>query len=286
MLCKSLGMAMVLGVCCLSVRAAHIHIAPTQKTGKQVQIMANSELSKGNSDLRSATSKHFTQGETGTLTSESRKTLLANFGIPGASSTNVLRLEISKAKAFNPDLSIVLVGTNDALNSSKLSSPEQYEQNMRQIIQALQAIGSKVLLITPPPCIEELVLMRHKKTAYGDTPPQERILACHRILGDLAREFQLQLVDFHQIVTERGDLAGEKSLLRNPVNEKSADGVHPTAEGYRLLAQAIADMIKQHKLPHRRIACLGDSITYGAHMTGAGSVAGDTYPGQLAGMLE
>lgn len=258
----------------------------TRNRHLQTHIEAGNERSGENLTWESRPGRYFAHGDAAPPPFEPHKTRLANFGIPGGSSADVLRLEISKAQAFKPDLSIVMAGTNDALNSNKLTSPEQYELNIRLIIQALQAAGSKVLLINLPPCVEEILLTRHKAAAYGDMPPPERILACNRILSDLAREFQLPLVDFHQIMMERGDLAGAKSLLRNLINEKSADGVHPTAEGYRLLAEAIAGTIKQHQLPRHRIACLGDSITYGAYMTGAGGVAGDTYPGQLAGMLE
>ena len=35
-----------------------------------------------------------------------------------------------------------------------------------------------------------------------------------------------------------------------------------------------------------KIACVGDSITYGAHMQQQGSVFGDTYPAELLRLLE
>ena len=45
-------------------------------------------------------------------------------------------------------------------------------------------------------------------------------------------------------------------------------------------------IIDEHDLPTNRIACLGDSITYGSAMKGQGGAEYDTYPGQLLKLIE
>jgi lysophospholipase L1-like esterase len=82
-----------------------------------------------------------------------------------------------------------------------------------------------------------------------------------------------------------GRIRGPPSLLRNVANSGVPDGVHPTGDGYRVLASAIAQAILAGGLPHRRIACLGDSITNGQHVPGAGTAEGETYPAWLARIL-
>jgi lysophospholipase L1-like esterase len=51
------------------------------------------------------------------------------------------------------------------------------------------------------------------------------------------------------------------------------------------LAEMIKAEIDRMKLHCERIACLGDSTTYGAGMTGHGTATGDTYPGVLKQLL-
>jgi lysophospholipase L1-like esterase len=65
------------------------------------------------------------------------------------------------------------------------------------------------------------------------------------------------------------------------------DGLHPTRDGYRLIAQEVYRYLKQHQLlkKNRRIICFGDSITYGAFMDGKGTAEGDTYPAFLKNLL-
>ncbi len=75
------------------------------------------------------------------------------------------------------------------------------------------------------------------------------------------------------------------SLLRNPANSGRVDGVHPTAEGYGILAVVIYQTILDHQLPTSKIVCFGDSITLGTGRPGEGTATGGTYPARLAGML-
>jgi lysophospholipase L1-like esterase len=93
-------------------------------------------------------------------------------------------------------------------------------------------------------------------------------------------------VDLNVLFTVLGEIGpGAGCVLRNEANSKSADGVHPTATGYRLIATAVFEAIQAARLPHTKIVCFGDSITFGANMDGAGKVEGDTYPGYLARLL-
>jgi hypothetical protein len=54
----------------------------------------------------------------------------------------------------------------------------------------------------------------------------------------------------------------------------------------KLLASEIKKVIDAKNYPVSGIVCVGDSITYGAHMQQQGSVLGDTYPAELLRLLE
>jgi len=94
-----------------------------------------------------------------------------NMGISGASSKAVIQKSLDNAVAVSPELTIVMVGTNDMINSQALASLSDYEANLRVIIARLKAAGSKVIVVNLPPCSEELLFLRHKKEAFADLPP-------------------------------------------------------------------------------------------------------------------
>jgi len=83
------------------------------------------------------------------------------------------------------------------------------------------------------------------------------------------------------IFERAGNIGKDKdSLIQNELNSGKTDGVHPTAEGYRLMGVVVYDCIIQQKLPQKRIVCFGDSITHGD-----GGTEGHSYPAYLKKLL-
>ena len=199
-----------------------------------------------------------------------------NFGRGGHNTNDLIKIQLPNALKFDPTLAIVMIGTNDTLNERKLVPIGTYETNLRKIVDDLQNANAKVILVTMPPC--------------GGTPrikPENpaKIEKTAALVRKIAQEKNCVLVDFYAIVAASAPLDGEQSMIRNLANAASDDGVHPTAAGYKALAQALAKEIRDRKLPAERTVCLGDSITFGSAMTGAGTATGDCYPGQLAKLL-
>ncbi len=217
-------------------------------------------------------------------TAPQRRNQVVNFGRGGHNTADLLRAQLPPALKRNPTLAIVMIGTNDFGNPRKLVPADQYERNLRQIVAALQKAGAKVILVTPPPCIPAVVKARPNRAP--DAPPIADLAAVAATVRRVAKETGCVLVDYHAIVSAHGDLEGVSSWLRNPANSGSMDGVHPTREGYAALAKALADTIRQNGLDPARTVCLGDSITYGSAMIGAGTATGECYPGQLSALLQ
>jgi lysophospholipase L1-like esterase len=111
-----------------------------------------------------------------------------------------------------------------------------------------------------------------------------RIKKMNDYIKAFGKEFNFPVYDYHKVFT--GDLESKESLMRVPANCGSYDGIHPNEAGYRLLAAELKKLIVKLNYPTDGIICVGDSITYGAHMKKQGSVFGDTYPAELLRLLE
>ncbi len=209
-----------------------------------------------------------------------------NRGYSGANSRDLLRL-LPDALKLNPDLLILMVGTNDMLNSGNSVPLEEYKENLSKIATIARRAGAQVILMTIPPCHEPFLYERHPKEFYKDDAPQNRIKKANEVVKDAAREHNLTVVDVNRLFTALSapyDVA--ESLLRNPENANGKkDGVHPTSAGYSIIAAAVFQAVSTLSEPPQRILCYGDSITFGCGVPGEGTADGETYPGCLGRLL-
>lgn len=212
-----------------------------------------------------------------------RKFQVFNLGLGGDNSKDVIKRQLDRAVKLKPTVAVVMVGTNDRNNPYKLISLDQYEKNLREITETLTAAGAKVILVTPPPCIESIVYKRSPREKIGNA--DENVRQVCSVMRRLADEKKYLLADFYRLVEQKAPLESAESYLRNPLNSGAEDGVHPTRDGYAALSRLLAEMINQNGLSKDRVVCLGDSITFGASMLGAGTAYGDSYPAQLAKLL-
>ncbi len=106
------------------------------------------------------------------------------------------------------------------------------------------------------------------------------MLLANQIITHVAVAQNAVLVDIHGLFDGKVNMDAD-SLIINPANSSMDDGVHPTAQGYQVIADAVYSAIVNNGLSKGKIICFGDSITYGTYMAGAGTATGETYPGQL-----
>ena len=211
---------------------------------------------------------------------------IINAGVGGNNSRALLARLKEDVLSRDPSLVILMVGTNDALNSEALVPLDEYRENLDLLVARCIASGSRVLLATIIPFHEPALMTRHQASAYGEMPPTQRHAAVINAIRDCSQKHSLPLAEVNTVFTALGNTGEDaSSLLRNPANSGVVDGVHPTAQGYALIAAVIFQTILDHRLPTSRVVCLGDSITMGIAMQGEGTATGDTYPGRLANML-
>ncbi len=137
-----------------------------------------------------------------------------NAGIPGDTAAAARDRIRDKLDAARPALVIVEIGGNDFLRRRPEAA---VKEDLRAIISAIRQSGAQVVLVAVP----KLSLMG---VATGKLPDST-------IYAELASEEKLPLV--------AGVLA---AILSDP--ELKADAIHPNTDGYRKLAEGIAERLQ------------------------------------------
>lgn len=210
-----------------------------------------------------------------------------NRGIAGNNTNDLLRRVDTAVVEKNPDLVILLAGTNDMINSGKFVTYSDYERNMRKLADTVISTGARLILVSSPPVDTGYIFKRHAREKFSEAP-NEKLDSIARMVKRIAAEKGQYFVDLNELFKSRGEPnRSQESLIVNAANMGREDGIHPTLRGYALIASELAGFIRKNKLHKktRLIICFGDSITYGAFMEGAGTSNGNTYPAVLARIL-
>lgn len=205
---------------------------------------------------------------------------IINAGIGGNSTIDLLKRMDRDCLAHKPNMTILMVGTND-MNSKKYIPLPEYEKNLRRIIEKIQGSKSAVMLMTILPVHEPYLYTRHEKAFYGSEGHKARKIKVNETIKKAAEDYKLHFLDMHHVFESIGNVGEESSsLIQNTLNSGKTDGVHPTPEGYRVMAVAIYEALIRTNVPYDRLVCFGDSIT-----NGGGGVDGNSYPGYLKRLL-
>eukprot|EP00698_Gefionella_okellyi_P000720 TRINITY_DN1064_c0_g1_i1.p2 TRINITY_DN1064_c0_g1~~TRINITY_DN1064_c0_g1_i1.p2 ORF type:complete len:401 (+),score=96.89 TRINITY_DN1064_c0_g1_i1:30-1232(+) len=185
---------------------------------------------------------------------------VTNFGVSG---TTVLKNGDSpywnqpayhRALASSPDIVVIQFGTNDAKTFNWGPHSADFEPDYTALIKSFQQLASQpTIFISIPPPLQKPVYSMNQTVINTILPGLIRkIASANGLLGPI----------------DIFDAMGGISLLHP---DWFADGCHPTAFGYTVLAQTVFDRITQ-----TIVACVGDSITFGV-----GSTQGNDYPALL-----
>src|SRR5690606_24668402 len=83
--------------------------------------------------------------------SDSKRLEVINLGVAGNNSADLVQRVGKDARAEGQDLVVIRVGTNDMLNSKKLISYQEDENNYQAIIDILKTSVTEILLMSSPP---------------------------------------------------------------------------------------------------------------------------------------
>ncbi|WP_291317027.1 arylesterase [Desulfuromonas sp.] len=134
---------------------------------------------------------------------------VVNAGVPGEISAEGLRRLPALLKAHRPQLVVLCHGGNDFL---RRLDPRQTEANLQKMVELARAHGADVVLVGVP--------------QFGLFP---------------------RAAPFYESVAEKHRLPYAEEILTDILTERSlkSDPIHPNAEGYRQLAEALTALIRK-----------------------------------------
>ncbi|WP_198675433.1 GDSL-type esterase/lipase family protein [Pleomorphovibrio marinus] len=213
--------------------------------------------------------------------------LIVNKGSGGDSSFDLIRRLRNDVIMEKPDLVFLSVGMNDMLNLDKFVDYDTFRKNYQRIIQTLADENIETVLLNLVP-VDTLAISSWYNEGIFQEKAAIKVRKANEIIKDLANSNGLPLLDlFEAFVAANTSSELKGTLIMNQENSGVDDGVHPTKDGYKVIAQKIFNFLLQNKKLQtgKKFVCFGDNITYGAHVVGAGTNSGDTYPGLLRKMI-
>ena len=178
-----------------------------------------------------------------------------NRGIGGQTTSQMLVRMYSDVIDLKPAAMVLLAGTNDIARNTGPETAEMIEENIMAMTELAQRHGIKVILCSVTPVSDYPYLQQQREQAVNPAPagppppfgpppkmkmtdgrPPADILKLNAWIKDYAARVHASYVDYF------GAFVDEKGWLRDGY---SADGLHPNAEGYRLMAPLVEAAIEK-----------------------------------------
>jgi lysophospholipase L1-like esterase len=150
--------------------------------------------------------------------------LVANLGLNGFTSSDVIEIELPQLDALRPGLLTLLIGVNDVVQGVP---PDTYRANVVRILdEAVDQVGAaRIIVVTTPD-----YTVTPSGADYGDPAQQSAgIRENNAIITEVARGLGIRVVDIHDLSLLAGP---DRSLV-------AADGLHPSGAQYALWVERI-----------------------------------------------
>ena len=154
---------------------------------------------------------------------------LNNLCVSGADTEDVVRAQLQRGVAMNPDLVTVGIGINDIGHGLTL---DQFSKNYEQILSTLKEQTRARIVVTNLPDISNAPrILAPARNEY-----QRQIIQFSRRLEEIAARHGVTVFDIYTITTQ--ELASHPEYF-------SSDGFHPSDAGYEMWAQQMWPTIAQ-----------------------------------------
>jgi lysophospholipase L1-like esterase len=152
-----------------------------------------------------------------------------NFCVSGAETADVLRGQLTRLDTTRPTLVTLGIGINDVSHGV---SPEQFARNYEEIITRLKSRTDAPIVVTNIPDISTAP----RVPVFLHDQVQARIRVFNERISEIAKRQELLLVDAYEM--SREVIAVHPEFF-------SADGFHPSDEGYEYWAKMMWPKVKE-----------------------------------------
>jgi len=154
--------------------------------------------------------------------------IVANLGVNGYTSADLIRRELPALDALVPELASVLIGVNDVVQGV---STAMYEANVVVILDALleRLSADRIIVVATPD-----YTVTPAGAEFGD--PRQRhaaIMAANAVMADQAGRRRIAWIDIVDLSRRAAD---DASLV-------AGDGLHPSGAQYALWVERIAPVV-------------------------------------------
>jgi len=156
--------------------------------------------------------------------------LVANLGVNGFTSADVIREELPALGGLRPGFASLLVGVNDVVQGVTI---EAYRANVERILDDLlgNLEPNRVITVSTPD-----YTVTPQGAAYGDPAANAAgIRAVNAVLRELAAARGIAFVDIHDVSLRA---ATDRTLVAD-------DGLHPSGAQYALWVERIAPVVER-----------------------------------------
>ncbi|WP_289054156.1 SGNH/GDSL hydrolase family protein [Carboxylicivirga marina] len=205
---------------------------------------------------------------------------IINSGKGGDTCSDLLNRVDNDVLKYDPDIVILMIGTNDMLNSQSFVSFDNYRDSLTSLVSRIKEKNIELVLVSPPPCDTTYLFERHDKNQF-ELNPNCKMSRLNKIIKTVAFQNDVHFVSVFDLFNHKEiPQHNRDKFIRNISNSGAKDGVHPTKFGYELIANFLYTYLKDNfqLTSGTKIVCFGDSITFGVHVRGEGTSKGDTYP--------
>jgi len=148
-----------------------------------------------------------------------------NRGISGQTTPQMLIRFRDDVIDLDPQAVVILAGTNDIAGNTGPTTLEAIEDNLTSMAELARGKGMRVILSSLLP-VSDYEIRDGKQIIQTVRRPPEQIKALNQWLKQYAERNHLTYLDYYSAMVD------EKGFLKD---ELSNDGLHPNAEGYKVM---------------------------------------------------
>lgn len=157
-----------------------------------------------------------------------------NRGVNGDTVHGVMRRFAQDVLAYKPNLVVILTGTNEFIYKESL--PEQCMKDIVNLVELAQSHGIEPVLLTPLSVDPQMAKSRWMVCDdVNYEVVQDQILELKKLINQFGHENHVRVIDTNYAFSEYVALVGEQTAYY--------DGIHPTREGHKFLAEIVGKFL-------------------------------------------